>query len=66
MNYKTKNFIKLPKMGKKTKTKKAFTKDCKAHNHTDMKTILVAFKLLQKNDKKSKIVQTFIILAHNC
>ncbi len=43
---------KTSKSGKKIKTKKAFIKDREAHNHNDMKTILVAFKSLPKNDQK--------------
>lgn len=56
---------KTSKSGKKTKKKKAFTKDHEAHNHDSMKMILVAFKSLPKNDQKTS-TQTFIISAHNC
>jgi len=54
-NYKIEKLIKLPKMGKKTETKKAFIKDRKAHNHDGMKIILVAFKSLPKSDQKQKL-----------
>jgi hypothetical protein len=64
---------KTSKSGKKIKTKNAFTKDRKAHNHDDMKTILIAFKLLLENDPKKNypnfhhfdtILLKMIILMH--